>query len=227
MPAAARFSVPSALAYAKAQDQRATQDWDNQCLAFVRSCWGLGATGIYNARQGYGLTKKRHKDRTPPPAAPCWFRGPTDDWHVTLAKSNGSVFSNDIKAEGKIDVVSIGYIEDRWNCDYLGWSEDYPKASGSNVKLPLDLIDDLDYAAEFRVGQHVVVSTRAGLKARSAPGTESSTLIHRKGKLLTVAYGYGIHLTKITEEDGILWGKGAEYTYALADRNKAFVKLVR
>lgn len=221
MPAAGRRSLDGALAWGK--NQVGNYGWRRKCLGFVRQCWGIAASGIDDAADGYALTKYRHTDKTPPPGAPVWFDGPTVQDHVALSVGNGYVYSNDVIEPGRIDKVKINTILDRWNCSYRGWSEDYPRFG----KLPLDLIDELDYAAEFEVGQHVVVSTRAGLKARSAPGTESSTLLYRGGELLTVGYGYGIHLTKITEEDGILWGKGKKYTYALADKNKAFVKLAR
>ena len=215
-------TLKGALAYAKSQVGKS--GWRRLCLGFVRQCWGYPTSGIPTAYAGSKLVKKTTKG-TPPPGAIVWWKGPTSAGHVALSAGNGYVYSNDFKRPGKIDKVKIKDITRGWDCEYLGWSRNYPK----QPNLPLD--DDAPAAGggsgsvskgttgpgsrnTYKVGQRVVVTTEAGLRARLAPGTESSTNSGR-----TVSKGYRIKITAVAEEDGYQWGKADKYWYALVKRN--------
>lgn len=200
MPAAGRRSLAGALAWA--QSEVGDYGWRRLCLGFVRQSWGIAASGIFSAREGYSLTKYRHKDRTPPPGAPVWFDGPTSADHVALAKGNGKLFSNDVISPGRIDIVTIGKIEDVWGARYLGWSEDYPNFG----KLPLDLIGSGGSGAKvLKIGDRVVVTTAAGLNARLTPNGKVYT---------TVAKGYRGKITKLAEAGGRTWARFDKFWYA-------------
>lgn len=217
-------TLNGALAYAKSQVGKS--GWRRLCLAFVRQSWGYPTSGIATAYTGSKLVKKTTKG-TPPPGAICWWKGPTSAGHVALSAGNGYVYSNDFKRPGIIDKVKIKDITRGWNCEYLGWSRNYPK----QANLPLDGVSTGGGSGggsgsvgkgttgpgsrnTYKVGARVVVTTPNGLKARTAPGTESSTDSGR-----TVDKGYQIKITAVAEEDGIQWGKGTKYWYALVKRN--------
>lgn len=210
MPAA---STPNSLGKALSwlKGKVGTTGWRRKCLEIVRLTWGwkkpLG--NLPTAYSGWLQTKKRHKrDYNPPPGAPCWFKGPTSAGHVCTAIGNGQVISNDWPTSNRMNKTTIKSIENGWNCEYLGWTEDYP----GRGDLPLDLIGQKPPTKTYKVGDRVVFTTT--VKARSGPGTESSTLTGR-----TVAKGYRIKITKLTEEDGYLWATADKYTYAIVARN--------
>lgn len=186
--------------------------WRRLCLSFVRQCWGIPATGIPTAYEGWKLTKHRHTDGVPPRGALIWWKGPTPEGHVAISAGNGYCYSNDIDVSGGITKTKINTIAARWGAQWLGWTEDYPNAG----KLPLE--DSGSGAGggggdvpAFKVGDRVVVATPAGLKARLAPGTEKATDSGR-----TVAKGYRIKITKLAEEDGYTWAKADKYWYAVS-----------
>ncbi len=220
MPGSSR-SLSAALRWA--ESQVGDYGWRRLCLGFVRQAWGIAPSVIPTAAAGYRMTKHRHPgDRTAPPGALGWFDGPTSADHVVMFKGNGKVYSNDVISPGRIDITTIGRIEDEWDCRYLGWTEDYPGFG----RLPLDLVGEKPESTDYKIGQRVIVSSDAGLKARSGPGTESSTLIYRNGKLLTVAKGYRIKITKIAREDGYIWLKADRYWYGTPESGRQFVRKV-
>lgn len=193
------------------------------CLAIVRQTWGLQPTGITTAYAGWKLTRRRHeRDYNAPPGAPCWFQGPTPAGHVATSVGNGYVVGNDYPTSGVVKKARIKDIEKGWGCRYLGWTEDYPRANGDNVRLPLDLVGEKPEGGTLKVGVRVVVSTPVGLRARLKPGTGRGTDSGR-----TVAKGYRIKLTQIQHADGYLWGRGTKYWYALeTDSGARYVRIV-
>ena len=198
-----------------------TTGWHRRCLEIFRLAWGWedSISGLPTAYSGWTQTKKKHRrDYNPPPGAPCWFKGPTSAGHVCFSTGNGQVITNDYPTSNRMNKSTIRAIEKGWDCEYLGWTEDYPRRGD----LPLDLVGQKPPAKKFGVGDRVAVSTKAGLQARSGPGTEKSTLTGR-----TVAFGYRFEITKLYTEDGILWGKATKYTYALVDASgKSLVKKI-
>lgn len=225
MPATTGRSLSAALNWIKSKVGATSiggRSVRRQCLAIVRQTWGLNPTGVATAYAGWKLTKKRHnRDYNAPPGAPCWFQGPTSAGHVATSVGNGYVIGNDYPTSGVVKKARIKDIERGWGCRYLGWTEDYPRASGSNVLLPLDLVSEKPEGVSYKVGQRVVVATAAGLKARLSPGTEKATDSGR-----TVAKGYRIKITKIAREDGYIWLKADRYWYATPEKGRQYVRKV-
>jgi len=183
-----------------------TTGWHRRCLEIFRLAWGWedSISGLPTAYSGWTQTKKRHKrDYNPPPGAPCWFKGPTSAGHVCFSTGNGQVITNDYPTSNRMNKSTIRAIEKGWGCEYLGWTEDYPRRGD----LPLGG-KSVSYDG-LRVGDRVVVDTKAGLNARYSPN----------GKIrATVANGYpgkkGARISELKSAGGRGWARFAEYWYA-------------
>lgn len=102
--------------------------WENDCQMFSRMALGAPGGLIFDTAKKAFL-QIPHADRHPvggkhPPAGvPVYFRLPNPFWHAAISAGKGLIWSTDITRRGRIDKVSIGYLERRWGADYLGWTE--------------------------------------------------------------------------------------------------------
>jgi hypothetical protein len=114
--------------------------WRKLCQKFVRTALGLPATAE-SAAVSWEETPEEYKHTGPPPAGVPVYWSPN---HVALSAGYGYVYSNDIRRKGKIDIVPIEMIEQKWGLTLLGWSSwmngfelkpkpDLPKSIGTAV----------------------------------------------------------------------------------------------
>jgi hypothetical protein len=116
-----------ALVYARLQHKQGGPVWHNLCQKFVRTALGAGP-GSPSAKAAWqSLPQKRRRDthtptRKPPAGVPVYFRMNTPYWHAALSAGRGYIWSTDILRPGRVDKVSIRYLERRWNAEYVGWA---------------------------------------------------------------------------------------------------------
>ena len=99
--------------------------WRNLCQKFVRTMCGApgGAASAKIAWQSYPDHQTRGPgNRRPPMGVPVYFRLDTPYWHAAISAGKGYIWSTDITRWGRVDKVSIDYLERRWNAEYLGWA---------------------------------------------------------------------------------------------------------
>jgi len=99
--------------------------WRSLCQKFVRTMCGApgGAASARNAWQSYPPRQTREPgNRRPPMGVPVYFRLNTPYWHAAISAGAGYIWSTDIVRWGRVDKVSIDYLERRWNAEYLGWA---------------------------------------------------------------------------------------------------------
>lgn len=115
-----------ALEFALHEDQHGAASWHNLCQKFVRTACGAGP-GQPSAKAAW--LHLPHEDKHgvggkhPPAGVPVYFKLDTPYWHAALSVGKGFIRSTDILRRGHVDKVSITYLENRWNADYLGWAE--------------------------------------------------------------------------------------------------------
>jgi hypothetical protein len=102
-----------------ASSQLGHYGWYNRCLAFVNAAWNytVGRFRLATARASMNAGPRTMGGRPPTGAGVYWDTGPSG--HIALAAGDGSVFSNDIRAAGRIDRVPQGEIN-KWG-PYRGW----------------------------------------------------------------------------------------------------------
>lgn len=120
-----RASSIQALSAAKAQVHKPSRDWYMWCLKFVRTSWGIPATGIKDANAAWRMAKDKHPGNANPPAGAPVYWAVGKFGHIAISDGTGHVYSNDILRKGKIDRVPISLIARKWKAKYLGWSSDY------------------------------------------------------------------------------------------------------
>lgn len=102
---------------------RGTGGWVGLCLKWVRSALDIDArypSAI--VAWNHVAREDRHGGARPPAGVPVfWAIGKYG--HVALSDGDGRVWSTDIKRRGKVDRVTIDYINARWGARYLGWGE--------------------------------------------------------------------------------------------------------
>lgn len=141
----------SALARARDEHTDPTRSWAGYCLMFTRTCLGIPAVHP-DADAAWNSAEKRHSTGTPPAGAPVfWAVG--EHGHVALSDGKGNVWSNDILRRGRIDLVAISTITNRWNARYRGWAEDL---NGHDVSFPkVNLTIAVDAIRRAAAGQPV------------------------------------------------------------------------
>lgn len=110
---------------ARREHQRGAPVWRNLCQKFVRTMIGApgGAASAREAWLAYPDEQNRGPgNRRPPIGVPVYFRLDTPYWHAALSAGKGYIWSTDIIRKGRVDKVSIAYLEHRWNAEYLGWA---------------------------------------------------------------------------------------------------------
>ena len=77
----------AAIAYAKGQSSKPSKNWNNLCLQFVRTCFGVAAKHP-NAKKAWEATTRKHKTTNAssiPAGVPVWFETGTVNWHVAIS----------------------------------------------------------------------------------------------------------------------------------------------
>lgn len=126
-------SVAEAIAWAKNQVDNPLKSWDNLCLSFVAHAYGWSGSGKPMASTQWSDTPSsmRHEgDRNPPPGALVFWKTSHEAGHVALYLGNGMIASNDIHAQGKISIVPMDEIDQKWGAKYLGWTPPYFPSGG-------------------------------------------------------------------------------------------------
>ena len=54
-----------------------------------------------------------------------WYTGEGRAGHVAVYLGDGKIASNDIRRNGKIDIVPMSEISQKWGAKYLGWTPPY------------------------------------------------------------------------------------------------------
>lgn len=115
--------APSALGVKDLDGDR----WGSECLAFVRSLYGVAAKYPDAITAWRNATHKHRTTGDIPLGAPIWW-GPTAHTskygHVAVYAGNGKCYSTDYGGRGHINLVSIASITNKRGGGYLGWSED-------------------------------------------------------------------------------------------------------
>jgi hypothetical protein len=118
-------TLKQAVDFAERERNHPSQNWERDCLLFVRLCWDLPTTGTPAAADAWRKAKRKHTTGTPPKGAPVYWATSSPEDHVALSAGGGRVYSNDIRVVGEIDLVPIEEIRNTWSATYRGWSEDY------------------------------------------------------------------------------------------------------
>ena len=120
--------VAGAIQWARGQVDNPDKDYRNLCDHFVARAYGLAHSGYGTAYEHWQRipAKYKHSDGNPPAGALVfWFTGSGRAGHVALSLGGGQIASNDILRRGKIDIVGIGTIAQKWGAKYLGWTPPY------------------------------------------------------------------------------------------------------
>lgn len=111
-------------AYAQHQHISPTRNWTNDCQMFVRQCVGA-ASWATSARKAFNAIplSHRHTSFPPPPGAIAYYGNSAyGNGHTAFASgTKGYVWSNDIRREGKIDLVGWNVFSSAWGLKYRGW----------------------------------------------------------------------------------------------------------
>lgn len=111
-----------------AEGREGDMGWYNRCLAFVNAAWNYTVSRfrLFSARASMDAGPLSTAGVPPAGAGVYWDTGPYG--HIALAAGDGSVYSNDIRAAGRIDQVPQGEI-DKWG-PYRGWWHPHGAAPG-------------------------------------------------------------------------------------------------
>lgn len=120
-----------ALAWARDQIARPSQDWTQLCLAFTRQAYGLPPVHP-SAKAAWEAAEHKHPttDASSIPFGVPVFWRVGRYWHVAPSAGGGRVISTDVRRRGKPDLVTIDSVSTAWGATLLGWTEDL---NGSTV----------------------------------------------------------------------------------------------
>lgn len=114
-----------ALAYAQAEHENETEDWEGYCQRFVRSCYGIPSLFSSAWAQWLGADDEdKHVSAFPaeaPLGAALCFKGSGPFGHIMLAARNDGAWSNDLVRTGDIDWVQRIRPTVQWGQGYLGY----------------------------------------------------------------------------------------------------------
>lgn len=118
----------AALEFALREHRDPSRWWENDCQMFARTALGAPGGEIFDtARKALGQIPPADLHpvggKHPPAGVPAYFRTHTPFWHVAISAGKGLIWSTDILRRGRIDKVSIPYLEDRWGATYIHWTE--------------------------------------------------------------------------------------------------------
>lgn len=116
-----------AVEWAAAQVKKPSLNWNNLCLMFVRSCFGVAAKEP-NAKKAWENSKYKHKETDSakiPVGVPVFYKTKTVNWHVVISAGDGGMcYSSDVGGKGKIGRIGIQALAKAWGITLLGWTED-------------------------------------------------------------------------------------------------------
>lgn len=115
-----------AIAWGRDQIDNPVKDFTRLCLQFVRMCFELPAV-FPDAGTAWDNAERKHRTTDAnriPAGVPVFFELPGVADHVVLSLGRGWCLSNDVQRPGRIDVVRIDAIRERWGAQLQGWSED-------------------------------------------------------------------------------------------------------
>jgi hypothetical protein len=112
-----------------AEAREGAMGWYNRCLNFVNQAWNytVGRFRLATARESMNAGPRSMSGVPPAGAGVYWDTGPYG--HIALAAGNGTVYSNDIRAAGRIDQVPQNEVN-KWG-PYRGWWHPGGAAPGS------------------------------------------------------------------------------------------------
>jgi hypothetical protein len=116
-----------AIAAARREVRSGSLEWHRLCLAFAAEAYGWHASGEATANTAWNrmvATGLAHHDDPHAPAGALLFYATDDEaGHVALHLGGGEVATNDIAADGRIDIVPLDDLtEGRWRLTYRGWA---------------------------------------------------------------------------------------------------------
>jgi hypothetical protein len=127
--------IEGAQSFAEYNRSKNIGGWHNQCQRFVRSCVGAGVWAP-SARLAFNAIPAQHKHTSfpPPPGSIAYYGSASKgNGHTAFASSqHGYVYSNDIRRDGKIDLVPWNVFASVWGMNYRGWIDWTPSG-------PIDL----------------------------------------------------------------------------------------
>ena len=100
--------------------------WKGHCAHSVAAGYGKQASG-WDAIDGWRHTPEqyRHHGRNkarPPRGALCYWAGGSGGYgHVAISNGRGKVWGVDLPVDGRIGLVPVGEVHQRWGLTYLGW----------------------------------------------------------------------------------------------------------
>lgn len=132
----------TAIDWALNEMNSAQKDYSGLCDHFVGRAYGYAHSGFATAAAHWAASPGKRKDGVPPAGALVfWTGGRTGAGHVAISLGGGMIASTDILRSGKVDVVSIEYLNARWgNLQYQGWANPYfygqrIKPAGTDAEL--------------------------------------------------------------------------------------------
>lgn len=141
LPRQPRWQPQQAVAYALSEVIAPDMNYQNQCDKFTAWCYGYEGSGYISAIEHWNAIPRNFKfGNLATLSGSLVFYSIGNYGHATLCVGPGLVASTDIKRVGKVDVVSIGYISQKWGAQYLGWAQPYLVAAwGENPNTPKPL----------------------------------------------------------------------------------------
>lgn len=114
--------LDAAVAAARREALHPTQDLHNQCLKAVRTWLGIPFLfGSAIVAWSHVPVGDRFGGHHPPAGYPMFWRVGSFG-HVALSAGGGKCYSTDIKRRGRVDLVPMSLIHDRWGAHYLGFT---------------------------------------------------------------------------------------------------------
>jgi hypothetical protein len=178
-------TAASVLAYAQRSSQSGFNWSVGKCQKFVRSAFG-SAGGALTAVAAWNASGTQHRgDGNPPAGAAVYWSGGAG--HAAISAGNGMVYSTDAIRPGKVDLVSIDWLNSHWGKPYLGWSE-----STNEKKITKFNATPVDPSLAKAGKGNPAGSSEAG--AGAAPGSSTTAgggvSTHLDKKALAADYGY-------------------------------------
>jgi hypothetical protein len=153
------WTPQQAVAYARGEVAMPDKDYSGLCLHFTSWCYGYGGAGATSAAAFWSSSdhRLRHSGGRPPAGAVVlWTGGSHGYGHATISAGGGKIYSTDIRRSGRVDLVPLTEIHDRWGLHYVGWTPPYfPGGWGSNPNraptvtrhLPAIWLHNMEHAA--------------------------------------------------------------------------------
>jgi hypothetical protein len=121
-----------AIDWIRKQVENPSQSWYRKCLNLMAQAYGYSHSGVTYAIDHFrkAPASMKHTDRNPPAGALVFWTTGSRAGHVALSLGNGMVASNDIRGDGKVAIVPMDEIDEKWGADYQGWTPPHFPAAG-------------------------------------------------------------------------------------------------